>query len=63
MQNFWIDAHHHLWRYSAEEYPWMSERMDVLRRDFDIAELQTLANEHSVHGDSRGAGTADARRD
>ena len=49
-QNFWIDAHHHLWRYNAEEYSWMSERMNVLRRDFDIAELQTLANEHSVLG-------------
>jgi L-fuconolactonase len=50
MQNFWIDAHHHLWSYNPEEYPWMSDRMDVLRRDFEIGELQTLANAHSVLG-------------
>ena len=50
MQNFWIDAHHHLWRYNAEEYPWMSERMDVLRRDFEAEELQMLADAHSVVG-------------
>ncbi len=29
-----IDAHHHLWRYSAEEYGWLDESMAALRRDF-----------------------------
>jgi L-fuconolactonase len=29
-----IDAHHHLWRYTPEEYPWIDEDMAVLRRDF-----------------------------
>ena len=29
-----VDAHHHLWRYSAEEYGWIDERMAALRRDF-----------------------------
>ena len=29
-----IDAHHHLWRYSAEEYGWIDESMSLLRRDF-----------------------------
>jgi L-fuconolactonase len=29
-----IDAHHHLWRYSAEEYGWLDESMSELRRDF-----------------------------
>jgi len=29
-----IDAHHHLWRYSAEEYAWLDEPMKELRRDF-----------------------------
>ena len=25
-----IDAHHHLWRYQPEEYPWMGKGMEVL---------------------------------
>ncbi|MEO8736359.1 MAG: amidohydrolase family protein [Edaphobacter sp.] len=29
-----IDAHHHLWRYSPEEYGWIDEEMATLRRDF-----------------------------
>jgi L-fuconolactonase len=29
-----IDAHHHLWRYTAEEYGWIDEEMKALRRDF-----------------------------
>ena len=30
-----IDAHHHLWKYSAGEYGWISPQMNVIRRDFD----------------------------
>ena len=29
-----IDAHHHLWHYSPQQYGWISESMSVLRRDF-----------------------------
>jgi L-fuconolactonase len=29
-----IDAHHHLWRYAKEEYGWMDDSMEALRRDF-----------------------------
>jgi L-fuconolactonase len=29
-----IDAHHHLWHYSAIEYGWIDDRMAALRRDF-----------------------------
>lgn len=42
-----IDAHHHLWRYSAEEFGWISDSMAVLRRDFLPADLErelTAAN-------------------
>jgi L-fuconolactonase len=28
-----IDTHQHFWRYSAPEFPWISEAMPVLRRD------------------------------
>lgn len=45
-----IDSHHHLWNYSAEGYPWISEEMALLRQDFTIADLrQTL----------QGSGTGD----
>jgi L-fuconolactonase len=29
-----IDAHHHFWTYSREEYGWIDESMAVIRRDF-----------------------------
>jgi L-fuconolactonase len=29
-----IDAHHHLWRYTPEEYGWIDDEMTALRRDF-----------------------------
>jgi L-fuconolactonase len=29
-----IDAHHHLWRYNAEEFGWVTHDMAVLRQDF-----------------------------
>lgn len=29
-----IDSHHHFWKYSAAEYPWIDDSMQVLRADF-----------------------------
>ena len=29
-----IDAHHHFWRYSPEEYGWIDDAMGAIRRDF-----------------------------
>jgi L-fuconolactonase len=37
--NRFVDAHHHLWRYSASEYEWIDDRMAALRRDFLPAEF------------------------
>lgn len=34
-----IDAHHHLWRYKAEEFDWIDDSMKALRRDFLPADL------------------------
>jgi len=34
-----IDAHHHLWRYSSEEFGWISPEMEALKRDFLTAAL------------------------
>lgn len=44
-----VDAHHHLWRYSADEYDWIDERMAMLRRDFPISELTVEAASASIH--------------
>jgi len=37
MTHEWIDAHHHLWRYRHQDYPWMSDGMEALRRDYLVA--------------------------
>ena len=34
-----IDAHHHLWRYSAEEFGWIDDDMAALRQDFLLDDL------------------------
>lgn len=45
-----IDAHHHLWKYSAEEYGWIDETMAELRRDFLPPDLTTAMREAGVDG-------------
>lgn len=45
-----IDAHHHLWKYSHEEYPWMSDKMDVLRHDYLLPELDAVTAAAGVTG-------------
>jgi L-fuconolactonase len=45
-----IDAHHHLWKYSREEYPWMLDGMDSIRRDFLVEDLKNAMREGSVDG-------------
>ena len=45
-----IDAHHHLWKYSAPQYPWISENMGLLRRDFLIPDLMDVLEESDIKG-------------
>ena len=45
-----LDSHHHLWQYSAEQYPWISDAMEVLRADFGSSELSQIAYENEVDG-------------
>ncbi len=35
-----IDAHHHLWQFNPEEYSWMDESMDILKRDYMPVDLE-----------------------
>lgn len=43
-----IDAHQHFWRYSANEYPWIGDGMDVLRRDWLPQDLRPLLDAHAI---------------
>jgi L-fuconolactonase len=45
-----IDAHHHLWKYSLAQYPWISENMGLLRRDFLIQDLMDDLEESDIDG-------------
>ncbi|HVT98133.1 MAG TPA: amidohydrolase family protein [Acidobacteriaceae bacterium] len=35
-----IDAHHHFWHYTPDEYGWINDAMSVIRRDFLPSDLQ-----------------------
>ena len=39
-----VDSHHHLWRYTPEDYGWIDDSMQVLRRDFLPADLEAVAD-------------------
>lgn len=43
-----IDAHQHFWRYSAENYAWITTDMEVLRRDFLPVDLEPLLHERRL---------------
>lgn len=45
-----IDAHHHLWRYSAAEYDWIDDSMKALRRDFLPADLAVEMGSAGIDG-------------
>jgi len=45
-----IDSHHHFWRYSAEQYGWISDEMDELRRDFLPADLEAEIQAAGIDG-------------
>ncbi|HID3605145.1 TPA: amidohydrolase family protein, partial [Serratia marcescens] len=45
-----IDAHQHFWRYQPRHYPWIDERMRVLRQDFDPPRLRPLLQEQGFDG-------------
>ncbi len=45
-----IDAHHHLWKYTAQEYDWIDESMSILRKDFLLDELSQVCDENDIDG-------------
>lgn len=45
-----IDAHHHLWRFAEEEYPWIDAGMPALRADFLMSDLRAVLRDAQVDG-------------
>ena len=45
-----IDAHHHFWNFSPEEYGWIDESMRALRRDFGPTDLRAELAAAGVDG-------------
>jgi L-fuconolactonase len=45
-----IDAHHHLWKYSAAEYGWITPAMPALRHDFLPQDLEPLMHHFGIEG-------------
>ena len=45
-----IDAHHHFWKYSPDEYGWINDDMQVIRRDFLPADLRQEIDAVGVDG-------------
>jgi L-fuconolactonase len=45
-----IDAHHHLWRYKADEYGWINQQMGILRHDFLPDDLKPLLDRAGISG-------------
>jgi len=50
MLNMRIDSHQHFWKYNSHDYVWMTELMDVLRRDYLPDELQRLIQQLGFDG-------------
>lgn len=45
-----IDAHHHFWRYTEEDFGWISDEMSVIRRDFLPEDLMGPVKEAGMDG-------------
>jgi L-fuconolactonase len=45
-----VDAHHHLWRYTAEEFGWIGDDMQAIRRNFLASDLQAELTAAHVDG-------------
>ncbi len=45
-----IDSHHHLWNYHLEEYGWMDDSMEILKRDYRPADIEPELKKAGVTG-------------
>jgi len=45
-----IDSHHHFWKYSPTEYPWIDDSMRAIRRDFLPSDLEKEIRDAGIDG-------------
>ncbi len=45
-----IDAHQHFWQYDPSDYPWISDELSVLKRDFLPGDLEPHLSAHGLDG-------------
>ena len=45
-----IDCHQHFWKYNSDDYPWISEAHEVLKRDFLPEHLSPLLKAANLNG-------------
>jgi len=45
-----IDSHHHLWKYTPEDYGWMDESMQILKKDYLPLDLEPQLKRSGVSG-------------
>ena len=45
-----IDSHHHFWTYDPEQYAWIGDGMEVLKRDFAPSDLEALTSSTGIEG-------------
>jgi len=45
-----IDSHHHFWKYDPVTYSWMNEKMDILKVDYQPADLKNEIAEVGIDG-------------
>ena len=45
-----IDSHHHFWKYDPVTYSWMNEKMDILKVDYQPADLKKEIAEVAIDG-------------
>ena len=45
-----IDAHHHFWKYDPVRYSWMNESMEILKKDYQPADLQVEIAKAEIEG-------------
>src|SRR5215813_3363579 len=45
-----VDSHQHFWKYDAQEYGWINESMNTLRRDFMPDDLEPHLKQNGFDG-------------
>lgn len=45
-----IDSHQHFWKFDPVQFPWITDSLHLLKRDFLPSELKNVYSEHNISG-------------